>query len=159
MGPTNNIGFLLQHVAFMLGRQSDQVLQEKLGIGLSQFKILMVLKWNPSIQQKEIADHLGQTEASVSRQIKLLQDKGLLETTVSPKNRRQHIATLTKLGLNMADAAPRVLREYHAPTMGCLSDSQQAKLLDLLQMLHVAACSRQNGGCLKETSMAQAKNK
>jgi DNA-binding MarR family transcriptional regulator len=67
MKPTNNIGYLMQRLSFLLARQSDQVLQEQLGIGFSQFKILMALGWDPSCQQRHIADKLGQTEASVAR--------------------------------------------------------------------------------------------
>jgi hypothetical protein len=36
-----NIGYLLHRVGFALDRHSDQVLRERLGIGFSQFKILL----------------------------------------------------------------------------------------------------------------------
>ncbi|HXR49712.1 MAG TPA: MarR family winged helix-turn-helix transcriptional regulator, partial [Verrucomicrobiae bacterium] len=67
MGPTNNLSYLIQHLAAVMGKQSDQLLQEQLGIGYSQYKILMVLEWNPRVQQRTIAESLGQTEASISR--------------------------------------------------------------------------------------------
>lgn len=98
MKPTNNIGFLLQHIAFSLARQNDAILQDELGIGFSQFKILMVLQWRPNVQQKQIAEQLGQTEASISRQIKLMYDDGLLQSTPRPENRREHVTTLTPRG-------------------------------------------------------------
>ena len=98
MKPTNNIGYLLQHTASTLARQSDQVLQERLGVGFSQFKILMTLQWNPGVQQKHIAESLGQTEASISRQIKLMHEAGLLQSKVSERNKREHITTLTRKG-------------------------------------------------------------
>src|SRR5579863_5003598 len=99
MRPTNKIGYLLQHVSFVLARQADQALQERLGIGFSQYKILMTLQFNPHVQQKQIAESLGQTEASISRQIKLLHDKGLLSTRINPSNRREHITTPTPKGV------------------------------------------------------------
>src|ERR1700761_9456249 len=105
MGPTNNLGYLIQHLAAVMGRQSDQVLQEQLGIGLSQFRILMVLEWNPRVQQRAIADSLGQTEASVSRQIKLLKSKNLLVSKIDPSNRRKHITAPTPLGMQLTEAA------------------------------------------------------
>ena len=55
----DNLGYLLQHVATMLARQSDQVLQEQLGIGFAQFKILMLLGQEDAHQQREIAVRLG----------------------------------------------------------------------------------------------------
>ncbi|HSX23988.1 MAG TPA: MarR family winged helix-turn-helix transcriptional regulator, partial [Candidatus Saccharimonadales bacterium] len=72
MGPTNNIGYLLQHLSGVLAKQSDQALQERLGIGFSQFKILRVLQHSPQTQQRQIAEWIGKTEASISRQIKLM---------------------------------------------------------------------------------------
>lgn len=143
MGPTNNIGYLLQHLSSVLAKQSDQVLQERLGIGFSQFKLLMVLQYNPSIQQKQIADRLGQTEASISRQIKLMHQKGLLQTLINPKNRREHITTPTNKGLRLADEAINVLNNYHAPMFAKLSDKQSNVLLECLNSMHDFAC---NGG-------------
>src|ERR1700752_4342498 len=105
MGPTNNLSYLIRHVSAVISKQSDQVLQEQLGIGLSQFKILMVLEWNPRVQQRTIADSLGQTEASISRQVKLLIGKGLLVSRADPRNRRKHITTPTPLGMQITEAA------------------------------------------------------
>src|SRR5487761_1124155 len=101
MGPSNNINYLLLHLAAVIGKQSDQVLQEQLGIGLSQYKILLVLEWNPRIQQKSISDSLGQTEASISRQIKLLKKKGLLTTKADPANKRKHVSLPTPKGMQV----------------------------------------------------------
>lgn len=146
MEPTNFIGYLLQHVSFSLARQSDQVLQEQLGIGLSQFKIMMVLKWNPNVQQRHIADSLGQTEASISRQIKLMHDNGLLQTTISPHNRREHITTLTAKGERMTQEAFSVLNRYHAPTFDELSEKQKKQLVDTLKQLHGQICKGDKPG-------------
>jgi DNA-binding MarR family transcriptional regulator len=78
MGTTDTIGYMLQHTASIMYRQSDQVLQERLGLGMSQYKILMILHEKPQIRQRVLADQLGQTEASISRQIKLLVERGML---------------------------------------------------------------------------------
>ena len=67
MGPVITLGYLLQHTATILMRQSDQVLQERLGIGMSQLKLLMMLQNSPNVQQRKLAECLGQTEASISR--------------------------------------------------------------------------------------------
>lgn len=146
MRPTNNIGYLLNHLAFMLSRQSDQVLQEQLGIGFSQFKIMMVLKWNPSIQQKQIADRLGQTEASISRQIKLLQSKDMLNIRISADNKREHITTLTPKGEKLTEKSMQILNNYHAPTFAVLSPKEQQTFLDILNKMHDTVCLDNNNG-------------
>lgn len=138
--PINNLGYLLQHVTTLIGKQSEQVLQERLGIGFSQFKILRVLQANPHIKQRQIATHLGQTEASISRQVKLMLDEGLLQSTVSPKNRREHITVPTAKGLKLTAAAMEALAQYHAPTFAALSDKQREQLLQILESIHTKIC-------------------
>lgn len=153
MLPTDNIGYLLQHLSFVLARQSDQALQEQLGIGFSQFKILMVLHWKPNVQQRLIADKLGQTEASISRQIRLMADDDLLRSTRSPQNKREHITQLTSKGLKITEEAMRILNEYHAPVFEQLSSRQQQQLLEILKLMHERACQRYKPGLFHPTDI------
>lgn len=140
MHTNDKIGFLVQHLAFSIGRNNDQILQEQLGIGFSQFKLMMVLQKMSQIQQKQIANALNQTEASISRQIKLLDDKGLLQTTVSPKNRREHITTLTAKGVRYTEEAQRIMQNYNQPMFDSLSNKEQEQLAQQLDRLHDVIC-------------------
>jgi len=140
MGPTNNLTYLLQHLASVIGKQADQVLQEQLGIGHSQFKILMVLEWNPRVQQRTIAESLGQTEASISRQIKLLETKGLISSRPDPQNRRKHITAPTPLGMQLTEAATAIMRRSFGPEFASMGDDQLQQLLVGLQHLHQVVC-------------------
>ncbi len=146
--PTSNIGYLLQHLSSVLAKQSDQALQEQLGLGFSQFKILMVLQKNPNIQQRQIAEALGQTEASISRQIKLMHDRGWLVTTVRPTNRREHITMPTEKGIEMTKKAREVLIGHHAPMFGQLSENEIDEMLEILIKMHSHVCqSGKLGAC------------
>jgi len=150
MEPNNNIGYLLQHLAHAMARQNDQVLQERLGIGYSQFKILMVLDRHPYVQQRQIAEALGQTEASISRQIKLMTDRGLLQSTVSEANRRQHITTLTGKGIRLGEEAMNALNNYHYPMFERLKPKDQEQLMKTMLSMHEYVCqSGKSGACDK----------
>lgn len=146
MGPTNNIGYLLQHLSGVLSKRYDQSLQERLEIGFSQFKLLMVLQSNPSLQQRKVAQWLGQTEASISRQIKLMVDKGLLDSTVSPNNRREHLTTLTDKGLRVAEDSMKVLNNCHSEVFAKLGDKGQSQLLNTLSEMHISTCNSNDVG-------------
>jgi len=128
----NSISFLIQGVATLLQKQSDQVLQEQLGIGMSQFRILKIVQANPRMLQRHIADALGQTEASISRQVKLLHKKQLLKTHINPKNRREHITSLTPKGFQITVAALEVLQVSQSPLVDGMTEKQQTELLELL---------------------------
>lgn len=140
MDPANKFSYLTQHLAGVMGKQIDQVLQEQLGIGFSQFKILMVLEWNPRVQQRTIANSLGQTEASISRQIKLLTGKNLLVAKQDPQNRRKHITAPTPLGMQVTEASSDIIRRSFGPEYASVGDTQLAQLVTGLQKLHQIVC-------------------
>ena len=140
--PINTLGYLLQHTAGIMYRQSDQVLQERLGIGMSQFKLLMILQFSEPVPQRRLADILGQTEASISRQIKLLCEKAMLAIKVNPKNRREHMTVATAKGIKLADAARDMLADYHAPILNTFSPKEVDRLLQALDLLHQNVCAK-----------------
>lgn len=142
----NDLGYLLHHTSFVLARQSDQVLQEQLGIGFSQFKLLLILQQANAIQQRQVAAQLGQTEASISRQVNLLQESGMITNQVNPNNRREHLISLTPKGIKVTEKSMEILNTYHAPFFNRLSERQQVQLQDLLAAMHDAICSDSGHG-------------
>ena len=148
MQPANNLGYMINHVASVMSKQADQVLQEELGLGLSQFKILMVLQKNDRVQQRFIADSLGQTEASISRQIQLLQDKGLLTSKRDPKNLRQHITVPTADGLALTKTAMNLIANHLQPGLAQMGTTAFDELMTNLKLLHEIVCQPgKTGAC------------
>lgn len=146
--PTNNIGYLLQHLSTVLAKQSDQVLSERLGIGFSQYRILLVLQVNPRTRQRHIAERLGQTEASISRQIKLMHQKNLLQTNINPNNRREHLTAPTAKGTRLVEEAQNLLNGFHGPMFDRLSPKQREQLMESLVIMHQTSCqSGRIGSC------------
>jgi DNA-binding MarR family transcriptional regulator len=105
----------------------------------------MVLEWNPRVSQRSIADSLGQTEASVSRQIKVLQRDGLLVSKPDPENRRRHITAPTPKGMQLTESANAILRRHFGPDLGTLDDEQLTQLMRSLQKLHNTVCNHPLG--------------
>lgn len=143
MQPTSS-GYLLEHVASILHRQADQMLQERLGLGLSQLKILELVATVSHAKQRALAASLGQTEASISRQIKLLQQKGLIMSQVDPAEHRRHLAALTAKGIKITIAAREVLHQFQQDLLAALSQREQEQLQKLLMALHEHACAPGN---------------
>ena len=135
------VGYLLQHVASTLQRQSDQVLQERLGIGVSQYKILTMLQERPNASQRQIADNLGQTEASISRQVKLLQEKGMIMMQVDPSEKRKHQMKPTTKGAKITLAARETLSQYTEPMLSVLGNKEREQFIKILQQLHEYTCA------------------
>lgn len=135
MDTSQQLAQQLHNFSALLARESDQILQERLGIGLSQYKILAAVEHNPRAQQRQFAIELGQTEASVSRQVKLLLKNGLITSKRNPNNRREHLTELTAKGVRVTEAAHQSLANYYRVFTGQLSPRQQEVLTGLLSEL------------------------
>lgn len=135
MDTNNSLGFTLHHLSFMLDRQSDLFLQDRFGIGFSQFKVLMALMRHTNVQQREIAEYLGQTESSVSRQIQSLVDDGLVASRKDTNDQRQRVTQLTIQGEKLARTAMVELEKHYAPMFATLSDKKQADLAEMLDSM------------------------
>jgi len=131
--PYQSAGYLLNRLAFSLSRQSDQILLERLGIGMSQYIIMHILQQQPSIQQRVIATQLGQTEASISRQMKILANQSLLEVRTNPQNRREHVIILTLKGERIIDEAHKILNTFHQSIFDSYGDKSFKNFSELLQ--------------------------
>jgi DNA-binding MarR family transcriptional regulator len=140
MSPSNSLTYLLDHLAAVLSRRSEELLQEQLDIGLSQFRILMALEWNPRASQRAVADSLGLTEAGVSRQVKLLVSKGMLASKADPVNRRRHVIAPTPRGMQVTEAAAALLRRDSASGLAGFGNERLASLAAELQSLHALVC-------------------
>ena len=148
MSPTQNLGYLVQHLAMVMGKQSEEVLQRELGIGLSQYRILAVLDWNPRVQQSVIASSLGQSEASISRQIKILEKRDLVMVEKDPLNRRKHIARPTPKGMQVTEEANNIIRRNLSPEYSNMGEAELVQLAKGLVDLHKLICRRgRKGSC------------
>src|ERR1035437_10244488 len=135
MDSTSHNSHLLHNLSFVLLRQVEQAMQEQLGIGLSQYRIMSTLQKDPYIQQRQIAKNLNQTEAAVSRQTKLLIKQGFIESTINPKNRRAHITILTSKGMRFTEMAESIFAKTHQSAMSGLGDKQQKALTEALDIM------------------------
>lgn len=133
-------GYLLDHIASITHRQFDQSLQERLGIGVAQYNIMSMLQAYPDIPQRRLGVGLGQTEASISRQIKLLERRGMVAVKIDPSERRRRLVSLTGRGIRMAEAAEDVLATQREQLLGALTSKEQGKLHEMLDKLHHHAC-------------------
>ncbi|MGH7158076.1 MAG: MarR family winged helix-turn-helix transcriptional regulator [Candidatus Saccharimonadales bacterium] len=144
MDTTEPIGALFGHVASILRRQADQVLQEQLGIGLSQLAILAALEKQPKTSQRKLSAILGQTEASISRQTVLLSAKGFISVQTDPAERRRHLVHALPKGSKVARAAAELLQQFYASVFGSLQARGQDQLRDFLATLHQQTCASGN---------------
>jgi DNA-binding MarR family transcriptional regulator len=91
--------YLIRRVAGLMDREGDALCRRELGISLAQFLVLSVVDAYPGhLSQQAIADRLGLTKGTVSRQIDNAVAAALMTVHVAPHTRRENAVALTKAG-------------------------------------------------------------
>lgn len=122
-------------------------MQEKLGIGFAQFKLMHIITKYPSDEQQDLALYLGQTEASISRQVRLMQQMGLVNIDRDKKDSRKKRVTLTKKGKNYFEKAKKILESMHAQVTKNFKQTEVKQLQKLIDnMLIAVGCSEESIG-------------
>lgn len=94
--------FLLRRVAGLMDRTGDALFRTGLGISLPQFLVLSTIDAYPGrLNQQMIADRLGLTKSTVSRQIDNGVSAGLISVSRSEHSRRENDIRLTESGTDM----------------------------------------------------------
>ncbi len=91
--------YLVRRVAGLMDRQGEALFRRELGISLAQFLVLSVVDAHPGpLSQQAVADRLGLTKGTVSRQIDSAVAAGLMTARVASHTRREHAVALTEAG-------------------------------------------------------------
>lgn len=110
-------------------RLTDQVLRERLSVTYAQFSVLDCIRRganNASI----LSGQLGKTEASISRQVHILQAKGLLERNNNEDDDRYKILSLTDQGFDSVNTCYKVIDSFFATKI--LSNKKAMKVTNQL---------------------------
>jgi DNA-binding MarR family transcriptional regulator len=94
--------YLTRRVATLMDRTGEALFQREIGTSLAQFLVLSVVDAHPGpLNQQAVADRLGLTKGTVSRQIDGAVAAGLMTVQTSPQSRRENIITLTPKGTGL----------------------------------------------------------
>jgi MarR family transcriptional regulator for hemolysin len=91
------VGLRLSQVARSVSRAFDEALGD-VGGSLPVWLVLLNLKANPRGSQREIADAMGVTEATLTHHLNAMDAAGLITRRRDPANRRVHLLELTASG-------------------------------------------------------------
>ena len=130
--------YLIRRAAALMDRQGETLLRRELGISLAQFLVLSVADAHPGpLSQQAIADRVGLTKGSVSRQIDHAVAAGLMTVQVASHTRRENAVSLTEAGTAL-------VRRGDA-----LTQTSRAALQDAADPGDLTAAIRVLGGLLK----------
>ena len=114
----------LHRLEFILQHKSDTLLRDSVGVGFGQVQIMQALHRSVPLSQCAVASKLYQTEANVSRQLRLLKKKGLVSISRNKKDKRLHEAVLTVKGSKAFTKAEKILATQHKGLLKLLNSSE-----------------------------------
>lgn len=132
---TARLYWQIHKLAFLLEKRADDALRQDLGIGFAQYKVLEAIHQNTLSRQNVVAKLLDQTEASVSRQIKILQKKGLIHTSDMMGDKRARELTLTRVGEEIVRQAIDVIEIAQSPIIEGFSYQEQQLFQDFFDRM------------------------
>lgn len=115
----------LHRLSFTLEKKLDEVMKRELDIGFAQYKVLEAINHNSLAKQNAVANMLDQTEASISRQVKILEKKGLIKIKDVSGNRRAKELSLSKVGEELVAGAENLINITQANVFSSLNVKEQ----------------------------------
>jgi len=104
--------FLVRRAAGLLDRASDALLRSELDVSMAQFLVLSVVDAHPGeLSQTWVAQRLGLTKGTVSRQIERAVAAGLMTAQVSRRSRRENTLALTRAGKTLVRRGDAIVVE------------------------------------------------
>lgn len=129
-----NLWYLIRRLAALMDRDANALCRKELGISFAQFLVLSVVDAYPGhLSQQAIADRLGLTKGTVSRQIDSAVAAGLMTVQVAPHTRRENAVALTKAGKALVQKGDALMQESRAAMSGAATPTELHRAVAVLQ--------------------------
>lgn len=132
----NYIPAYLTFLANKWARSASHLYLKRFGIGIETWRILVLLAIEGPITANRVCQVIGMDKASVSRNFKNMEERGLLLIEGDPDDARQRFAQLTQKGFALHDKILPLVLEREQRLLSALSIDERKILCDLLRRLH-----------------------
>ena len=128
---------LLLKCGLFLQREMNQVCQ-RFGLKQQQFSVLNEIVWHGPISQKELGEALLFEKSNVSKIVKILLEKKLIDFAVAPGDRRMTLLFETPEGAAVWKDCMQAFHESSAEMMSQLSEEEAVEAIKFLKKLQKA---------------------
>jgi DNA-binding MarR family transcriptional regulator len=120
--------------------QLDQQLVELLkpyGLSPTQFNALRILRGagDAGLPCSDIGERMINHDPDITRLLDRLEQRDLVQRQRAPKDRRVHVARITKTGLDLLKDLDKPVEEFHRVTTADVGESNLKSLIRLLEKL------------------------
>ena len=128
---------LLLRCGLFLQREMNQVCR-RFGLKQQQFSVLNEIVWHGPISQKELGESLLFEKSNVSKIVKILLEKKLIDFAVAPGDRRMTLLFETPEGVAVWKDCMQAFHESSTEMVSQLSEDEAANAIKFLKKLQRA---------------------
>ena len=128
---------LLLKCGLFLQREMNQVCR-RFGLKQQQFSVLNEIVWHGPINQKELGETLLFEKSNVSKIVRILLEKKLIDVEVAPGDRRMTLLFETPEGLAVWKDCMQAFHESSTEILSLLSDDEATEAIRFLKRLQKA---------------------
>jgi DNA-binding MarR family transcriptional regulator len=123
-------------IANKLSNSATVFYQRNFGVNVTEWRIMSLLAIEPGIPASRICSVIGFDKGPVSRNLSVLQKRGLVAIRTAPDDGRTHAISLTPRGRATHDKVIMAALEREQRLLSCLKKDEREVLIDLLRRLH-----------------------
>lgn len=133
------LGKLNQSLGFLLRIAQVQVFEfffedlGKIGLRPGEFSVLWVIHSNPGVRQGVVAQRMRIKRAHMTKMIRSFEDRGLVQRSIPPEDRRSVELRLTKAGEDFINAHKEKFFSHDDRRPSSLTPAEHARFIALLQ--------------------------
>jgi MarR family transcriptional regulator for hemolysin len=128
------LGLHLSRVSKLVSRAFDDALAEA-GGSLPVWLVLVNLKAHPQASQRELAEAIGLTEATLTHHLNAMDGDGLVTRRRDPSNRRVHVLAMTEEGESAFARLRAAALDFDRRLRRGISSEESRQLTDVLDRL------------------------
>ena len=128
---------LLLKCGLFLQREMNQVCR-RFGLKQQQFSVLNEIVWHGPINQKELGEALLFEKSNVSKIVRILLEKKLIDVEVAPGDRRMTLLFETPEGLAVWKDCMQAFHESSTEILSLLSEDEATEAIRFLKKLQKA---------------------
>jgi DNA-binding MarR family transcriptional regulator len=136
MDLNRQLGFLLKDITRRYTRRFEERAQA-LSLTLPQCRALLYLENNEGISQKRLSELTELDPMTLVRILDRMEADGWVQRRFDPADRRAHTLWLTPKSKPVLDHIAHFITETRAETLHGLSNEDRARLIELLERVHV----------------------
>ena len=133
---TQIVQLLLKNGLF-LQREVNQVFR-RFGLKQQQFSVLDAIVWHGPINQKDLAETLLFEKSNISKIVRILTEKKMINVVTNPIDRRLTFLSETPKGVSVWKGCMRAFNESSKKFFSQLSENEQSEAIKLLKKIQKA---------------------